>query len=65
MDTKLEKQLKAAIRQSGLTHYRIWKDTGVQTRSLDRFMSGECTLRMDIAGRVAERLGLELTERKD
>ncbi len=60
MDTILEKQLKAAILKSGLTRYRIAKDTKVQVRSLDRFMSGERTLRLDIAGRIAQHLGLQL-----
>ncbi len=64
MDTKLEKTLKSAIRASGLSHYRIGTDTGVCPRSIDRFMNGTTTLRLDIGGKIAAYLNLELVERK-
>jgi hypothetical protein len=56
--------LKTAIEESGLTLYRIAKDTGIVGTSLLRFMQGETSLRLDKADVLAEYLGLELTKRK-
>jgi transcriptional regulator with XRE-family HTH domain len=56
--------LKAAIAESGLTRYRIAKDTGIDEAALMRFMRGETSLRLDRADVLAEYLGLELTKRK-
>ena len=55
--------LKAAIEKSGLTRYRIAKDTGITEPSLCRFMQGVASLRLDKADVLAEYLGLELTHR--
>ena len=55
--------LKAAIEESGLTQYRIAKDTGIPATSLMRFMRGETSLRLDKADVLAEYLGFELTKR--
>ena len=52
--------LKAAIEESGLTQYRIAKDTGILATSLGRFMRGETSLRLDKADLLAEYLGLRL-----
>ena len=56
--------LRKAIAESGLTLYRIAKDTGVIKTSLMRFMRGETSLRLDKADVLAEYLGLELIKRK-
>jgi hypothetical protein len=56
--------LKAAIEQSGLSRYRIAKDTGITEPSLCRFMQGQASLRLDRADVLAEYLKLELTKRK-
>jgi transcriptional regulator with XRE-family HTH domain len=56
--------LKAAIRDSGLTDYRIAADTGVKATSIGRFMRGETSLRLDRAEAIAEYLGLELVKRR-
>ena len=56
--------LKAAIEESGLTQYRIAKDTGIPATSLMRFMRGDTSLRLDKADVLAEYLGLELTQQK-
>jgi transcriptional regulator with XRE-family HTH domain len=56
--------LKAAIRDSGLTRYRIAKDTGIDEAALMRFLRGETSLRLDRADVLAEYLGLELIRRK-
>jgi hypothetical protein len=56
--------LKQAIQESGLTLYRIAKDTGIVGTSLLRFMQGETSLRLDKADVLADYLGLELVKRK-
>ena len=63
MNTELEKTLKRAITESGVSHYRLGLDCGISPRSIGRFIQGTRTLRLDIAGRIAKRLGLSL--RKD
>jgi transcriptional regulator with XRE-family HTH domain len=55
--------LRAAIEQSGLTRYRIAKDTGIDEAGLMRFMRGETSLRLDKADVLAEYLGLTLVKK--
>ena len=52
--------LKAAIEQSGVTRYRIAKDTGIDEAALMRFLRGEISVRLDKADRLAAYLGLRL-----
>ena len=47
--TDLAAVLRAAIAASGLTHYRLGKDAGVSPTVIDRFVSGERDLRLDMA----------------
>ncbi len=56
--------LKAAIEESGLTRYRIAKDTGIPDPSLWRFVQGETSLRLDKADVLADYLGLELVKKR-
>ena len=63
MDTRLENTLRRAIKASGLSYYRIAIDCGVNACSVARFVKRENTLRLDVAGRIAEYLGLELKEK--
>ena len=51
--------LRRAIRDSGLTSYRIAKDAGTTPDQVDRFLAGR-DLRVSTAGRIAAALGLEL-----
>jgi hypothetical protein len=53
--------LQKEVQDSGLTLYRIAKDTGIVGTSLLRFMQGETSLRLDKADVLADYLGLELT----
>ncbi len=55
--------LRAAIQESGLSAYRISKDTGLVVTSIIRFTNGETSLRLDKADALAEYFGLELTKR--
>ena len=57
--------LRAAIKQSGLSHYRIAKDAGVEPDSIDRFVRSEDRkdLRLATAEKIADVLDLELRKR--
>jgi hypothetical protein len=57
--------LHKAIADSGLTLFRIAKDTGVVKSSLLRFMSGQTSLRLDRADALAQYLGLRLVPAPD
>jgi transcriptional regulator with XRE-family HTH domain len=60
METELEKTLRRAIKESGLSYYRLAIDCDISAGSISRFMADTNSLRLDIAGRLCERLGLEL-----
>ena len=60
----LVKDLKQAIRDSGKTHYRIAADAGIRPAIIDRFMSGERDMRLTTAAKVANALGLMLSNRR-
>jgi transcriptional regulator with XRE-family HTH domain len=53
--------LKAAIKTSGKTVYRIAQESGVAHPVILRFMSGERDIRLETAEKLADALGLRLT----
>jgi hypothetical protein len=57
--------LRAAIRDSELSAYRISKDTGLVVTSIIRFVEGETSLRLDKADVLAEYLGLKLVKERN
>jgi transcriptional regulator with XRE-family HTH domain len=59
----IKDQLKAAIKASGLTYYRISKDAGITETAIARFMSGERGLNIDTAAKICAALNLELRKR--
>jgi hypothetical protein len=61
---KLSDQLKRAIRESGLTHYRLSKLSGVPIPPIDRFMADTRGIQLETAERLAFVLGLVLTRDK-
>lgn len=56
--------LREAIEESGKTHYRVAKDSGIAPAIVTRFVSGERDLYLETAAKVAEALDLELRPRK-
>ncbi len=56
--------LRRAIAKSGETHYRIGKQTGVDIRNVDRFMSGESLPSGHTIDRLAEYFNFELCKKK-
>ena len=58
-------QLREAITSSGQTHYRIALESGVDTRAIDRFVSGEgANIRASTIDDLCVYFGLELCDRK-
>lgn len=56
-------QVRAAIRASGQTRYRIAQETGIEQSQLSRLMTGERGLSIDALERLADHLGLEIVIR--
>jgi hypothetical protein len=61
---KMSDVLRQAIRDSGLTLYRVAKDSGVDYATLYRFMKGERAIHMRAADKLVDYLGLQLTRRE-
>jgi plasmid maintenance system antidote protein VapI len=56
--------LRRAIRESGLTFQALAEAARVERGSVSRFVRGERSLRLDMADRLAEYLGLELRPKR-
>jgi transcriptional regulator with XRE-family HTH domain len=57
--------LREAIEASGLSLLKLQQETGVNRSSLSRFLRGDRSLRLDVADKLAEFLGLQLTPADD
>jgi plasmid maintenance system antidote protein VapI len=55
--------LRQAIHDSGLPMNTLAKAAGVERMSITRFVQGSSSLRLDVADKLAEALGLELKRR--
>ncbi len=53
-------ELKAAIRDSAKTRYRLAQETGVAESALSRLMSGQRGLSIEAAEKLAGALGMEI-----
>jgi transcriptional regulator with XRE-family HTH domain len=63
---KLSDQIRRAIDASGLSRYRICKETGILQSVMSRFMSGQGGLSTERLDDLADLLGLNIaTDRKD
>ena len=58
--TKLSDQIRRVIDDSGLTRYRISKETGIDESALAKFYNGHRGLSMDALNRLGEYLGLRI-----
>jgi transcriptional regulator with XRE-family HTH domain len=63
MRRKLSDQIRAAVKNSGMTRYRISADSGVQQSTLSRFLRGG-GMSLDTLDRLADLLGLEVVVRR-
>lgn len=59
----IEKQLEQAIIESGLSCYRIAKESGLTESQLSYFINGKRSLTLPAAAKLAKVLGLELIKR--
>ena len=55
---KLSDELRAAIKNSGMSRYRICKETGIDEGLMSRFMTGKSMLSLRAADRVGALLDL-------
>lgn len=60
VNVDIERQLKDAARQSGLSMYALSKRSGVNYSGLHGFLTGDRRLSLRVAARLAVVLGLEL-----
>ena len=60
----IEKQLKQAILDSGMSCYRISQLSGLTESQLSYFVNGHRTLTLPAAAKLAKTLGLELRSTK-
>jgi DNA-binding phage protein len=58
----LGEQLREAIRASGLTVYAIAQESGVDTGPIYRFMSGERSISLETAAKLAAVFGMRFTK---
>jgi plasmid maintenance system antidote protein VapI len=54
--------LRRAIVQSGITYKGLSRETGVARASIQRFVDGRQSIRLDMADRLAAYFGLIVTE---
>jgi len=62
--TYLENQIRAAIKNSGLSINRLAKDSDVSQPVLCRFVNGQRGITLATASKLVEILGLELVHKK-
>jgi len=56
--------IRRGIAESGLSFIELERRTGVKRQSLMRFARGEQSLRLDMAERLFDTLGLELVKKR-
>jgi hypothetical protein len=59
----ITEQLQEAIRNSGVTRYRISQGTGIDQATLCHFMQGRSSLSFASADKILDVLGLEIVIR--
>ena len=62
--TKLGDQIRQAVDASGLSRYRICKETGISESNMSRFMNGQGGLSLEYLDAVAELLDLHIATGK-
>lgn len=60
----ISEQLKDQIEASGISRYRISKETGVAQSTISSFMAGRRSLSLANVDKIGEALGLELIATK-
>lgn len=60
---RLSEQIRVAVEASGMTRYRISKETGVSQSILSRFMVGKQGVSSSTLDALAQLLGLEVVRK--
>ena len=60
--TRMTDQVRQAVGDSGLTRYRIAKDTGIDESALAKFYNGYRGLSVDNMDQLCEYLGLRIVK---
>ena len=61
----LEKQIRSAFKESGMTVYRLAKDSGVPQPVVSRFINAKRGITLATASKLVAVLGLELVQTKE
>jgi len=61
---KLTDQIRRAIDESGMSRYRLWKETGIDQAVLSRFMTGKAGMTFKSLDVLADALGLRIVADK-
>jgi DNA transposition AAA+ family ATPase len=64
MEVELRKAVKDAIENSDLTQYRIALMAGISHGSMSQFISGNRSLSLSVASKLATTLGFELVQKE-
>jgi hypothetical protein len=64
MPADIEDTLRKALAKDGRTHYAIGKASGIAPAVLDRFSTGERSLTLPTAAKLAAELGYQLVKPK-
>ena len=62
--TTLTDQLRSAVLDSGISHYRIAKDTGMSQPIITRFANGDRSISLDTADKLAAYFQMRFTDPK-
>jgi len=57
---KLTDQIRRAIDKSGVSRYRLWKETGIDQATLSRFMAGKAGMTLKSLDVLADALELRV-----
>jgi ribosome-binding protein aMBF1 (putative translation factor) len=57
---KLTDQIRRAIDESGVSRYRLWKETGIDQAVLSRFVAGKAGMTLKSLDVLADALGLRI-----
>jgi transcriptional regulator with XRE-family HTH domain len=63
MSRTISDQIRAAIKKSGMTRYRLSKETGIDQAALSRFVHGAAGLSLEAIDRIGAVLGLEVVSK--